>query len=271
MIDKYIRDLAIGIGEIKTSLPGPSNINVEDIPPNKLNDPIWSEIGTISHIALHTRPDLACICGLLGKVQRYPNEAHLKILKQANNYIQQTKDLKLKLGGNDKEIKLFLYCDSSYKRGGDGKSRFGIAAFLGKTSGTVYWKSQQSKVISTSSTESEIYALVECIKDTIWFRGLLSDLGFEQNEPTVIYQDNAPVLQISQLQTTPSRTRHIMNKIHFIKQEIDNGTVRLVKIPDEIMVADSLTKLVPLKKHLFCTNILLNGHDGHVPMDNLNK
>jgi hypothetical protein len=88
LIDKYIRELAIGIGEIKTSLPGPSNINVEDIPPNKHNNPIWSEIGTISHFALHTRPDLACISGILGKIQRYPNEAHLKILKQVNDYIQ---------------------------------------------------------------------------------------------------------------------------------------------------------------------------------------
>jgi hypothetical protein len=247
MIDTYIRELAIGIAEIKTSLPGPSNINVEDIPQNKNNDPIWSEIGTISHLAQHTRPDLACICGKLGKVQRYPHETHLQILKQANNYLKQTKGLKLKLGGDDKEIKLFLYCDSSYKRGGDGKSRFGISVFLSKTSGTVYWKSQQSKVVSTSSTEAEIYALVEAIKDTIWFRGLLKDLGFEQSQPTVIYQDNAPVLHISQLQTTPARTRHLMNKIHFIKQEIENETVKLVKIPDGSRFID---KISPFEKAL---------------------
>jgi hypothetical protein len=268
LIDKYIRELAIGLGEFKTSLPGPSNVNFEDTPPNKKNEPIWSEIGTISHFALHTRPDLACVCALLGKFQRYPHEEHLKVLKQANNYIQNTKDFKLKLGGEDKEIKLFFYCDSSFKRGGDGKSRYGISAFLGKTSGSVYWKSQQSKVVSTSSTESEIYALVEAIKDAMWFRGLLQDLGFEQRAPTVIYQDNNPVLQIAELQTTPSRTRHIMNKINFVKQEIELGTVSLVLIPDEIMVADALTKLVPKKKHEFCTNILLNGHDNNVPTGN---
>jgi hypothetical protein len=130
LIDRYIRDLASGIGEIKTSLPGPTGINIEDIPPNKRNDPIWNEIGSISHIAQHTRPDLACICGILGKFQRYPNEARLRILKQVNNYLNNTKEWKIKFGGLDKEVKLFLYCDSSYKRGGDGKSRLGIAAWV---------------------------------------------------------------------------------------------------------------------------------------------
>jgi hypothetical protein len=86
-----------------------------------------------------------------------------------------------------------------------------------------------------------------------------------------IYQDNAPLLHITQLQSTPSRTRHVMNKINFIKQEIDNGTVQLVKIPDKLMVADSLTKLLPLNKHMFCTNILLNGHDGILPTNTILK
>jgi hypothetical protein len=110
------------------------------------------------------------------------------------------------------------------------------------------------------------------VKDTIWFRGFLADIGFIQTEPTVIYQDNAPLLQITQMQTTPARTRHLMNKIHFIKQEIDLGTIKLVKIPDQIMVADSLTKLVPATKHAYCTKILLEGHDGKVPGEaNLNE
>jgi hypothetical protein len=235
-------------------------VNLEDIPTSKSNPPIWSEIGTISHFALHSRPDLACICAILGTFQRYPNEEHIKVLKQANNYIRDTKSIKLKLGGEDDEIKLFFYYDSAFKRGGDAKSRYGLCAFLGKNSGAVYWKSQQAKVVSTSSTESEIYALAECIKDVIWFRGLLADLGFEQREPTVIYQDNDPVLQISELQTTPSRSRHIMNKIHFSKK------LKLVLIPDDIMVADNLTKLVPKKKNQFCNNILLYGHNGNVPV-----
>ena len=265
LIDRYIRDLASGIGEIRSSLPGPSGENIEDIPANKDNQPIWDEIGSISHIAQHTRPDLACVCGILGKFQRYPNQAHLQLLKQANNYLNNTKDFKLKIGGTDKEIKLFIYCDSSYKRGGDGKSRFGIAVFLNKTSGAVYWKSQQSKTVATSSTEAEIGALVEAVKDAIWFRGLLSDIGFKQNESTVIYQDNAPLLHITEMQSTPVRTRHLMNRIHFIKQEIELKTIKLVKIPDRLMVADSLTKLVPVAKHAFCTKILLEGHDGKLP------
>ena len=104
------------------------------------------------------------------------------------------------------------------------------------------------------------------------FRGLLMDLGFEQKQSTVIYQDNAPLLHITQMQSTPSRTRHLMNRINFIKQEIENGTGRLVKIPDGLMAAaDSLTKLLPVNKHLFCTNILVNGHDGILPEDAILK
>ena len=38
---------------------------------------------------------------------------------------------------------------------------------------------------------AELYAAVEAAEDAIWFRELLSEIGFPQSEPTPVWVDNA--------------------------------------------------------------------------------
>ena len=207
------------------------------------------------------RPDLACIYGIiLSGFQKEPAEIHVEMTDHLLSHMKNTMDYHLRLDGRDNIIKLFGYCDSNHKRDGDSKSRCGQCWFLTKDSGTIFWKSQQAKVVSLSSTEAEIEALVEAVKDCIWLRGFLNELGFVQFEPTIIYQDNSSTIRLSDVESIPNRTRHVINKLNFIKQEVQLGTIKLVKIADAFMVADVLTKLVPRQKHEFCTQIMLNGH-----------
>jgi hypothetical protein len=117
-----------------------------------------------------------------------------------------------------------------------------------------------SKLVSLSSTEAEIDALVEAVKDCIWMRGLLCELGYPQSSPTTIYQDNKSALRLADIDAIPSRTRHLANRLSFIKQEVERGTVTLKYLSSRRMVADVLTKLLPANSHKFCTSILTKGH-----------
>ncbi|POM58758.1 Rve domain containing hypothetical protein [Phytophthora palmivora] len=51
-------------------------------------------------------------------------------------------------------------------------------------------RSTLQKTVALSSTEAENVALSECTKEVVWMRLLLKDVGAEQVEPTVIYEDN---------------------------------------------------------------------------------
>jgi hypothetical protein len=255
--------LALKRGTATSAIPFSPLINITQpeqglsSPPNK---PIWDRVGVISYIAQHTMPQLTCITGMLAQCARNPTAMHIKALESTESYIAQHRDETLALGGADRDIRLFGYCDASRRVEGDFRARIGQCWFLGLDSGAVSWKSQTSKLVSLSSTEAEIDALVEAVKDCIWMRGLLCELGFPQTRPTVIFQDNKSAIRLADIDAIPSRTRHLANRLSFIKQEVERGTVALKYLPGRCMVADILTKLLPANSHKFCTNILTKGH-----------
>jgi hypothetical protein len=205
----------------------------------------------------------------LARNAKNPSQVHVKALESVEKYLAATRNLSLSLGGADKMVKLFGYCDAGRRAGNDTKSRLGQCWFLSRDSGAVYWKSSLAKLISLSSTEAEIDALVEAIKDCTWIRGLLNEIGYPQLEPTIIYQDNKSAITLSEIDSLPTRTRHIVNRLSYIKQEIEIGTIQLKYVPSKLMVADVLTKLLPALGHQYCTRILLLGHTDKDPMENI--
>ena len=54
----------------------------------------------------------------------------------------------------------------------------------------VTWYCKKQPVVALSSTEAEYYALSEAVKELLWIRQLLSEIGLPLNEPMVIHQDN---------------------------------------------------------------------------------
>eukprot|EP01034_Spumella_vulgaris_P025234 gene25234-31665_t len=222
--------------------------------------PIWDIVGKIRYMADRTRHDLQYVASKLGTKSSMAPPTYQKAAMDVMSYLRGTKDLALRLGGRDKIIKLFAYADASFVAGDDSRSQLGYCMFLNRDSGAVVARSIKDKTVSLSSTESEIKALCEAIKEIIWIRGLLAELGYPQLEPTVVYQDNQSSIRLSERIGSEARTRHIVNRLNFIRQEIEHGTVQLEYIPTGDMVADILTG--PRDRGLFeyLRSILLEGH-----------
>jgi hypothetical protein len=229
--------------------------------------PIWEEVGMIRYLTDHSRPDLAYVASKLGQSAAKPQQKDIDAIKQTISYINNTKNLTLKVGGKDTKIKLFCYCDSSTIRDGDSLPHHGIVFYLSLDSGAILWKSVKGKLVVLNSTEGEIDGLTEAIKDIIWIRGFLSELGFLQEEPTKIYQDNKSTITLSNIVSILPRTRYIANRLNFIRQAIqDHRIIYLVHIPTIYMVADALTKALPPRIFMYFRNILLNGHNNIDPL-----
>ena len=67
----------------------------------------------------------------------------------------------------------------------------------------------------------------------------------DMSEPTIIYEDNQPCIEIANNQVNNGRTKHIDLQYHFVREAIEEGVIRLEYKPTNEMVADILTKMPP--------------------------
>eukprot|EP00644_Phytophthora_capsici_P019157 jgi/Phyca11/133879/e_gw1.926.2.1 len=66
-------------------------------------------------------------------------------------------------------------------------------------------------------------ALSDCIKEVVWMRLLLKDIGAEQVGATVIYEDNQGAMALAKNVGYQARTKHIDIRYHFIREKVTSG------------------------------------------------
>ena len=102
-------------------------------------------------------------------------------------------------------------------------------------------------------------AVTEAVKEAIWLQGLVTDLGFKQQEVTV-YCDSQSAIHLAKNQVYHSRTKHIDVRFHFIREILDEGDILLQKIGTEDNPADMLTKVVTGIKFQHCLELINISH-----------
>jgi hypothetical protein len=213
-------------------------------------------IGTLRYICDNTRPDILSAVGIASIGSNMPNKKNYIAVKQIYDYILNTKDLGIRLGGTDKRIELFGFSDASLKH-----RRLGGCFYIGYNTGAIDSFSTREETISHSSTEAEIKALDKVVIKTIVYRKLLEELGCKQMKPTKIFVDSKSSVEICEAFMTTKNTQHINRKIQFIREQINKREIQLIFIRSELNIADILTK--PLGNDLFAKHRerLLNGID----------
>jgi hypothetical protein len=172
----------------------------------------------------------------------------MRKLDRILKYLNGTQNLYIKLSPD--ELKIHMWIDASFGIHSDGKSHTGTTTFIGASGGPIMSQSSKQKLVTTSSTASEFVATSDKIKYIEWLRNLLSSLGFDQKEPSIVYQDNMSTIKLAEKgEGNFGTTRHLNVRFFKIKELIDNGTIKLVYCPTEHMIADILTK--PLSGKLF--------------------
>ena len=114
------------------------------------------------------------------------------------------------------------------------------------------------KLCNFISTESEYVALCEAVRDVVWLRRLLLDIGFPQEGATIIYQDNKSTIDMVYGHRNHQASKHINPKYHFSGEAVDNNEIELKYIETANMIADVLTKPLGAESHGRLTVALLN-------------
>jgi hypothetical protein len=215
-------------------------------------------IGALLYLALATRWDITFAVIKLTRFTSNPSLDHKNAVIKIFRYLIGTKDFGITYTTNpniDNNLYIKGYCDADYA--GDistAKSTSGFIFLL--ANGPITWKSKLQSVIAQSSTESEYLAIGLAVKELVYIRELLIELGQYKQNKFPLYSDNNGALLLAKNPVFHDRTKHIATKYHFIRYYIEKGILDLIYIPTKDQLADGFTKpLERIKFNLFKKSI----------------
>ncbi|GJZ48844.1 hypothetical protein Tco_0603034 [Tanacetum coccineum] len=117
--------------------------------------------------------------------------------------------------------------------------------------GTVDWKSIKQSIFATSSAKAEYIAALDASKEAVWVRKFISWLGVVPTieEPIKMYRDNTGAITIANESGITKGARHYRAKVHYLREVIEFGDVKIEKVHTDDSLADPFTKALPFPKH----------------------
>ena len=83
------------------------------------------------------------------------------------------------------------------------------------------------------------------VSDSCWIRNLLLELHCPIQKATIAYCDNVSAIYLSGNRVQHQRTKHIEMDIHFVREKVARGEVRVLHVPSRYQIADIFTKGLP--------------------------
>ncbi|KAI3780426.1 hypothetical protein L2E82_10407 [Cichorium intybus] len=80
---------------------------------------------------------------------------------------------------------------------------------------------------------------------TCWIRNLLLELHYMPAKATIVYCDNVSAVYMSSNPVHHQRTKHIEIYLHFVRDKVATGHVRVLHVPSSSQYADIFTKSLP--------------------------
>lgn len=198
-----------------------------------------SIVMAIMFLARFTRPDISFPVTYLATKSSAPTQQHLNQCQRILDYIKGTQSAKITYRSDANMIPV-AYSDASHAIHPDGKGHGGILICMG--SGPIMHRSFKLKMISRSSTESELIALEETSTYVIWIHELLRNMKITVHLPITIYQDNLSAIFIAHNGGSFKRTKHLIIKENFIREQITTNRIKIVHMSTVDIPADFLTK-----------------------------
>jgi hypothetical protein len=166
-----------------------------------------------------------------------PREPHLTAMKRILCYLQVTPDYGLLLR-HSSSSDLIVYTDADWAGCLDTRrSTSGYAVFLGDN--LVSWSVEWQTVVSRSSTEAEYRAVASGVAGATW---LLHELQILPSQCTLIYCDNINTMYLSTNPVQHQRIKHVEIDLHFVREKVVIGQVRVLYVPTTSQFADIFMK-----------------------------
>ncbi|WVZ83721.1 hypothetical protein U9M48_030841 [Paspalum notatum var. saurae] len=193
-----------------------------------------SLVGALQYLTF-TRPDITY------EVQQEP---HLTAFKRILRYLCGTVDLGMFLALASSPLTLTVYIDADWAGCPDTRhSTSGYDVFLGDC--LVSWSSKRQPTVSRSRAKAKYHAVTNGVAEATWLRQLLLELHQPLQRATIVYCDNVSAVYLSTNPVQHQRTKHVEIDLHFVRERVAAGAVRVLHVPTTSQFADIFTKGLP--------------------------
>ncbi|GJU47463.1 ribonuclease H-like domain-containing protein [Tanacetum coccineum] len=108
------------------------------------------------------------------------------------------------------------------------RSTLGDCVFLGNN--LLSWSSKRQPMLSRSSAEATYRGVANDVAETCWLRNLLLELHTPLSSATLVYCDNVSAVYLSSNPVQHRCTKHIEIDIHFVRDLVAAGQVRVLHV-----------------------------------------
>ena len=190
-----------------------------------------------------TRPDIAFAVQQVCLFMHDPRENHFTALKRILRYVKGTITHGLQIRKSS-TTDLVAYTDADWAGCPSTRcSTSGYAVFLGDS--LISWSSKRQHTVSRSSAEAEYRGVANAVAETSWLRNLFLELGCPLSKATLVYCDNVSAVYLSTNPVQHQRTKHVEIDLHFVRERVALGQIRVLHVPSSFQYADIFTKGLP--------------------------
>jgi hypothetical protein len=206
-------------------------------------------VGSLMYLSVCTRPDISYAVGALARYMSCPTTEHWQAAKGVVRYLAGTATCGITFGGTS-TTEVVGYCDADYAGDVDTRRSTGGYVFI-MNGAAITWQSKRQATIAASTTEAEYIAAASAVKESLWLRQLLTDLGVAQGAVS-IHADNQSAIKLLRNPVSSMRSKHIDVAHHFARERVARQEVAFVFVATDEQIADIMTKALPKSKHVFC-------------------
>ena len=202
---------------------------------------MYQLLGYLNYLEGATRPDISWALKVLSKFGAKFGPAHIKWGKHIVRYLAGTTHhgITFRRVPANCQNKMQIFTDASHA--GDPDTCRSISGFFAKVCGnTVYWKSTFQRIVSHSSTESELMALDKGTTLGQFVRWLMVATGMKPESPIPIFVDNKSTIDIATNPVQPGRNVHVHARYFYVRDLVLEGTFAIYHLRTHSQISDLL-------------------------------
>uniref|UniRef100_A0A3Q7FH72 Reverse transcriptase Ty1/copia-type domain-containing protein n=1 Tax=Solanum lycopersicum TaxID=4081 RepID=A0A3Q7FH72_SOLLC len=142
-----------------------------------------SIVGSLMYAMVCTRPDIAHAVGVVSRFLHNSRKEHWEAVKWILRYLRGISDEFLCFGASNPILKGYTDVDMA--------------------GGAISWQSKLKKCVALSTTEAEYITATKAVKEMIWLKRFLQELGLSQMEPEEAFEATHEEINVFELQADP--------------------------------------------------------------------
>jgi hypothetical protein len=203
-----------------------------------------------------TRHEIRLAISYLCSFNIAPCEGHFRRAIQVLRYLASTPGVGCVFRAS--RVELVVYTDAAFGVFREGLSSTANIFCIGASGAPFAACGRSQTDVATCPMTAEYYAAGAACKDIIFYRQLLSDLGWPPAGPTLVFVDNKTMLSLVVAPVVSTKSRHIEISHHYIRQLSARGFITLQYVASHLMRENVLTKILARVRFLAERSPLFN-------------